>query len=710
MRRPIHLILPFLLVFTFFFSFNARAGHASLMELEYRHVSGSTYEFTLTFYRNCLGGSASAPPSMRIGMKSDSLSINNSSFATLLAIPLTGAPPLQNLHNCATGPLCYEEYVYRGQANVPHITHDLIFYSELCCYPTEIDNVPSTSIYTECGLNTLDFPHGNDAPHWHTRAPNRTGHTSLSDIVINYPVKSVCANKEVTIAQNVVEYQGDQVHYEFIEPLGSGGAPAGYTAGYTFANPFPFYTPPGLDIDTNTGVFQLKADSMATPKPGVDMYVVGIKATEYRTVAGVKKQIGFVVRHFTIIVEPEATCPGSDIALQDSAITGQCGDTSISVAITKKFICESADSDASFIELTDSTTGSPIAVKDVTVDNCWHGLVSTDFEVNLTSPLTPGTYYLTLIDGGDGNTIESECGFFIAARQDTLIIRVDDVPEAQLQPSNDTSGNPLTYIAAECGQEEVTITLDAPVWCSSLDTSASEWAVVDSSGPMPVLIPVQKVSYACVDEQTSEFTLHFAQPLEPGTYWINLQNGTDGNTLLNACDKATPATAMQLVVNDVSVVLGPDLEYCKNTIFFAFLDAGPGLSYAWNTGDTTQQLLITTKGVYKVEVFNEYGCSATDSVVVTEKDCWVGVEENEQARFAVYPNPSKGALYLQGNSNLGQVTVNLRDLSGKSVMETTTLLEANKPVLLQLEALPKGLYFVELRTSDYNGVKKVMLQ
>jgi hypothetical protein len=88
----------------------------------------------------------------------------------------------------------------------------------------------------------------------------------------------------------------------------------------------------------------------------------------------------------------------------------------------------------------------------------------------------------------------------------------------------------------------------------------------------------------------------------------------------------------------------------------------------------------------------------------------VGVEENEQARFAVYPNPSKGALYLQGNSNLGQVTVNLRDLSGKSVMETTTLLEANKPVLLQLEALPKGLYFVELRTSDYNGVKKVMLQ
>jgi hypothetical protein len=88
----------------------------------------------------------------------------------------------------------------------------------------------------------------------------------------------------------------------------------------------------------------------------------------------------------------------------------------------------------------------------------------------------------------------------------------------------------------------------------------------------------------------------------------------------------------------------------------------------------------------------------------------VGVEENEQARFAVYPNPSKGALYLQGNSNLGQVTVNLRDLSGKSVMETTTLLEANKPVLLQLEALPKGLYFVELRSATHTESIKIMLE
>jgi hypothetical protein len=712
MKRPIRLytLLLFLAITS---AYTVKAGHASLMELEYRHVSGTTYEFTLTFYRNCLGSSAAAPAVYIIGAKSDALSLLVSNFATLTQVPLGSAPPLSNLHNCSTRPLCYEEYVYRGTASVPYITDDLIFWASLCCYPTEIDNLPANSIYTECGMNTLDFPHGNDSPFWHSRVPNRIGHNSFSDIVINYPVKSVCANKEVTVFQNVEEFQGDQVKYEFIEPLGSGGIPAGWAAGYSFTNPFPFYSPPGFEIDTNTGEIVFRADSMPTPKPGTDMYVVGIKATEYRLAAGVLKEIGHVVRHYTIIVEPAASCPGSGIALKDQLAVMQCGDTSIAVEVTKKFLCSSADADASFVELTDSITGSSVAINGVSVDNCWYGMVSTDFEVNLSASLASGTYYLTLVNGMDGNTIESECGFFILPRQDTLTIRVPDLPEVVVLPSTDTNGAPLTYIAAECGQQTIDVQLDASVWCSSIDTMASEWALMDSSGVTPVAVPIQKVSYDCQNDQTQLLTFHFSAPLEAGTYSLALQVGTDGNTLLNTCDKESKPSTVSLVVSDVYVTLGADLEYCKDSLFFAFLDAGSDWSsYNWSTGDTTQQLLVTTKGVYTIEVGNAFGCIATDSVVVVEKICWTGIDEENTNGWVLFPNPSKGAIYIENTQFTKEVTIKVLDLRGKEVYKVTTSVEKGGRYALDLSNQPKGVYLVTVGEDKGEQLlsKKIVLE
>jgi len=47
------------------------------------------------------------------------------------------------------------------------------------------------------------------------------------------------------------------------------------------------------------------------------------------------------------------------------------------------------------------------------------------------------------------------------------------------------------------------------------------------------------------------------------------------------------------------------------------LDAGAGLSsYLWNTGDTTESIMINAEGMYVVEMESPVGCAGTDSVYV----------------------------------------------------------------------------------------------
>jgi hypothetical protein len=673
------------------------------IELDYRHVSGTIYEFTATTLTDC---ATPAVYSFGLNVKSASLGFDSTNLALLLPVSSVATTPA-NIANCLTYTACYEERVYRGLLNVRWQADDLVFYAS--SYSSfSFANVCWGHAYGECGMNTLDFAHGNDSPFWHTKAPNRAGHAS--DTVINYPFESVCAAIPTTLSQGAKEYQGDLVTYAFVRPIDVKGSFRCYLSGYSLATPLAFQPTPGFVIDSLTGEIDINAIYISN-----EPYLIAVKATEFRADSSVSppvmREIGYVVRHFVIQVNPQNSCPDRYIDFQHSTAQLSCTDTLLDVSFSKNFKCHTVDTDGSFLQLVDSASGSPAGVVGASVKDCWHHLIGRTVEVRLAAPLQAGTYYLTVVNGSDGNTVQAECGTWIPAERDTLKVHVPDVALPKVVGEMDTiSGNRLPHLEAKCGQQQLSVPFNVPVQCSSIATDGSDFLITKTVGGTTTTLAVKAVSLHCTDGMSDRVTLHLDQPLDPDVHLVMVQLGTDGTGLVNACGEESSSGTIAMEVTNVRVHLGPDLEYCKNELFYVILDAGKGYRYKWDDGSTQQKRTIVTKGVYKVEVFNEYGCSATDSVVVTEKDCWVGVEENEQARFAVYPNPSKGALYLQGNSNLGQVTVNLRDLSGKSVMETTTLLEANKPVLLQLEALPKGLYFVELRTSDYNGVKKVMLQ
>src|SRR5690606_7416281 len=68
------------------------------------------------------------------------------------------------------------------------------------------------------------------------------------------------------------------------------------------------------------------------------------------------------------------------------------------------------------------------------------------------------------------------------------------------------------------------------------------------------------------------------------------------------------------------VNLGLDDAYCVGTAYTKTLDAGTftDVTYTWSDGSTNQTLVTNTAGTYSVVVALSNGCTAKDTVVITE--------------------------------------------------------------------------------------------
>ena len=94
---------------------------------------------------------------------------------------------------------------------------------------------------------------------------------------------------------------------------------------------------------------------------------------------------------------------------------------------------------------------------------------------------------------------------------------------------------------------------------------------------------------------------------------------SNGNYEVEVFDEigCADTSAMTLKVNDLPLVnLGNDTVICE--FQSVILDAkNTGFSYSWNTGLTTQTIVVDQTGMYSVEVSDSIGCSRSDEVEVT---------------------------------------------------------------------------------------------
>jgi hypothetical protein len=127
---------------------------------------------------------------------------------------------------------------------------------------------------------------------------------------------------------------------------------------------------------------------------------------------------------------------------------------------------------------------------------------------------------------------------------------------------------------------------------------------------------VQQCSYDSLDalNQGSTYLWNTSQtaqiiyPQSSGTYTVDITS-SDG------CVNTDTVTVEFFA--DAAAQLGPDTTFCLGLGYLLDAGTGPtGTSYNWNSGSTTQQVLVTAPGVYAVTVTTPNGCVASDSVLM----------------------------------------------------------------------------------------------
>ncbi|MGN6617446.1 MAG: gliding motility-associated C-terminal domain-containing protein [Ilyomonas sp.] len=101
---------------------------------------------------------------------------------------------------------------------------------------------------------------------------------------------------------------------------------------------------------------------------------------------------------------------------------------------------------------------------------------------------------------------------------------------------------------------------------------------------------------------------------------LYLFNKTSAQFILNANDNNGCNAADTVLVNikqQAVIDLGADTSFCSGNSIT--LDAGAGFTnYVWNTGETTQQIEISTPGTYSVNAKDVGGCIAKDTLIVKD--------------------------------------------------------------------------------------------
>lgn len=102
------------------------------------------------------------------------------------------------------------------------------------------------------------------------------------------------------------------------------------------------------------------------------------------------------------------------------------------------------------------------------------------------------------------------------------------------------------------------------------------------------------------------------QPTTPGTYYA------EARSILGDCPSAG-RTAVTIQFIDLPVVTDEDLTFCENENISLAANI-QNVTYLWNTGETTETIVVSTEGIYTVTVTNSANCSSTKTINLTQID------------------------------------------------------------------------------------------
>jgi len=255
--------------------------------------------------------------------------------------------------------------------------------------------------------------------------------------------------------------------------------------------------------------------------------------------------------------------------------------------------------------------------------------------------------------------------------------------------------------------------------CLPTDSSAVE-IVLKNTGNVPISKDsLLSVSYQVDNRETIAETIQMDADLMPddvyphtfstltdlqatGAYELNLSARVGGD-MVSANNDSTLAFEVYPVPE---LDLGPDT---LDTTLPHTLDPGVYDTYQWQDGSTSSTFVVDSPGTYSLTVSNQYGCSDYDEIVIVEGTAiYPGKEPDYSA--TVYPNPAEDHL-LVAISGQSRETFTIRMISTQGyLMKSKEVTLKNGRVQLEIQSLPRGIYYLRIESQQGIHTKKVILK
>jgi hypothetical protein len=109
-----------------------------------------------------------------------------------------------------------------------------------------------------------------------------------------------------------------------------------------------------------------------------------------------------------------------------------------------------------------------------------------------------------------------------------------------------------------CIQDTLKLIFKRPMDCNSIAEDGSDFFITG-----PSAVSIKSAKGICSSGLTDIIQIILNKPIKTnGTYQIHLKSGTDGNTILNECGKATAAGST--ILFDIKNVTNADFTYQLN--------------------------------------------------------------------------------------------------------------------------------------------------
>ena len=249
--------------------------------------------------------------------------------------------------------------------------------------------------------------------------------------------------------------------------------------------------------------------NLATPLPSGNytlMVNIGTDLNTFKDACGNEMVAGAAIP-FTI--NAQATGTINNVSWQG------CAPTVLNLRLTKPIFCNSLTATGSEFSI---TPGNVVIISASSPDCASGALYTKTIQVTLQNALPSNTYQLFLNNGTDGNTLIDTCNIAMPAGATSFVVGQTPPPIIQSIGFN------------ECHPDQIIVDFDKPINCNSIASNTSDFSIV------PGNIPISTVFSNCVaGGYTSEVILYLQNPLPAGNFSVQINNGTDGNTIADTC-------------------------------------------------------------------------------------------------------------------------------------------------------------------------------